>query len=412
MPKENTHLFIANQIYRNLPHSPSKTIIGAHIGHYYLGCIAPDTFYYHKAAGIQKIGDVLHGEGDVPTNELIFSMLDRSRSSRNERDLAFVFGYITHCVLDMTFHPIIYYFSGNFFDNDKKKRANAIYLHRHLETYLDSKFNDAFSVYKFVDARLADGLLFLDVLSERLNASKNEFKSALKMQRLYNRLFRNGAFSKTGFPIARHLDAIETEAGLFYENLKYDERKIEEEFYYQDTVYGANQKATLTGLIYTAIQESQRRIMAAFAYFSGSIPRNEALEIIRGESLETGKVGITAAGVRFTNPMRPELKLKLLRENKEMLSLYWEHVKAIIDDSLAYIWLPKTNHLIKNMAMVATGIKANHLSLAHCYPGFKDEIAQRIKHIDSFISDCRNIESTDEWVDKIKNKIILIQKEF
>jgi hypothetical protein len=80
----------------------------------------------------------------------------------------------------MTFHPVIYYLSGNYYDEDPEKRARAVYHHRHLETCLDRDLkktieNRSKEVYEASSVRELAEKIGID--PARLQATVDEYNS-------------------------------------------------------------------------------------------------------------------------------------------------------------------------------------------------------------------------------------------
>ena len=142
MPKENTHIHFAESLLKELDDSsPVGAIIREHLPEYYLGSIGPDILFYSNDEKVAMASESLHGADGSPTNELILDVL---KSSPSLRDMAFIMGYLTHCVLDIVFHPVIYYLSGNYYDEDEDKKPQ-----RPLHAPLPG--DQAGSVYIFTD---------------------------------------------------------------------------------------------------------------------------------------------------------------------------------------------------------------------------------------------------------------------
>jgi hypothetical protein len=122
MPKENTHLLFAYGLLEEFQGREILRDISSHPWHYLLGSVIPDTFYYGGSASLRRISESFHGKDGNPTNATILEVLE---SPRSHKDLAFILGFISHCALDITFHPIIYYLCGNYYDESPEKRNRA-----------------------------------------------------------------------------------------------------------------------------------------------------------------------------------------------------------------------------------------------------------------------------------------------
>ena len=109
---------------------------------YYIGAIAHDIAFYDLSkpseANLELVANQLHGvDGENTLNPLI-KMMEIAFSKTNKRtQLAFILGMLTHFVADSTFHPMVYYLSGNYFAEDLEARDKAVFRHRLLETAID-----------------------------------------------------------------------------------------------------------------------------------------------------------------------------------------------------------------------------------------------------------------------------------
>ena len=299
MVKENTHLYAAEKILRLIGDADIRKLIEDHRGSFHLGSIIPDAFFYSGNKNIKRISEILHGKHGNLTNEVIFQVLDEARKSRKTQDIAFIMGYITHCALDITFHPVIYYYTGNHRDGSITKKK-ATYLHWHYETYLDDRWNDRCYIENLIDAKLVDSLCFFDIISDGMNVSRAGIKRAVKKQKFLNRLFRSEpVFRLVYFLKCIHLTD-ETLLGIFYGNLDREKIKLDEVLVYRDTVSGDQQKTTLNSLLEEGCLLGERMIGCAYDYYTGRIDRRQCSRVISGISLATGKLNIPASEARFT----------------------------------------------------------------------------------------------------------------
>ncbi|MHB8124173.1 MAG: zinc dependent phospholipase C family protein [Desulfitobacteriaceae bacterium] len=142
MPKELTHWHIAKRtLTMEIPHQIAE-IINHKPQLYYLGAIAHDIPFYDLSepseTSIQHIGDQLHGANGENTLIPLIDMLEKTFAQKHtEFLLSFILGMLTHYVADSTFHPMIYYLSGNYYAEDSTVRSKAVYRHRLLETAID-----------------------------------------------------------------------------------------------------------------------------------------------------------------------------------------------------------------------------------------------------------------------------------
>ncbi|MCD6569272.1 MAG: zinc dependent phospholipase C family protein, partial [Deltaproteobacteria bacterium] len=162
MPKENTHLFFADNVLKTIEDKTLKSVISSNSYYHYLGAIAPDIFYYGTKDNIKMVSEKLHGKDEYPTNKIILEILE---TSKDNKDLAFTIGYITHCALDITFHPVIDSIARDYSDKDLDKTDSATYMHRHIETCIDNRLNPDFLMGKLINAYLIEELTFTKIVS-------------------------------------------------------------------------------------------------------------------------------------------------------------------------------------------------------------------------------------------------------
>lgn len=304
MPKENTHLYFAHELLAKLNQDSILKVIQEQEKAYYFGSVAPDSFYYSDKEAVRKISEHLHGRKGNLTNEIVFKLLDQAKAGGNQADLAFIFGYLTHCALDMAFHPVIYYLSGNYYDPDPKKADEAVYLHRHLETYLDAQVNQTFYFNDYVNYNILRSLDFTQTVVKDFGVSQDDIVRALKRKAAVFRLLRNNMaldFLYLFYRFVKHSSwsKFKRFLGIFYGNLKRDDRTIPNIINYRDVVTGEPKVTTIYDLFQDAGALAVELLAAANAYYSGQIGREEAAAIIRGESLNTGRLGIPVEEIRY-----------------------------------------------------------------------------------------------------------------
>ncbi|MHB1652288.1 MAG: zinc dependent phospholipase C family protein [Desulfitobacteriaceae bacterium] len=142
MPKELTHWQVARKAFLGQIPDSVKRIISASPHLYYLGAVAHDIPFYDLSepaeASLERVGNQLHGvNGENTLMPLLGILSEVLRRPGKGYLLSFVLGMLTHFVTDATFHPAVYYLSGNYFDEDPGARAKAVFRHRLLETGID-----------------------------------------------------------------------------------------------------------------------------------------------------------------------------------------------------------------------------------------------------------------------------------
>jgi hypothetical protein len=296
MVYENTHLWAANAIKKQITNSILREIISTNIDHYHLGAVFPDTLYYSDDSKIKDIANFLHGDTNTPTNKIVFDVLDRIKRTQNDTNLAFICGYLTHCAMDIVFHPVVFYFSGYKKNSGAQEQARSSYLHWHYETFIDKRFNETFFLHHLIKPAVVDDLTVFSVLK----ISKRTIRNCLAKQisyfrRIHSRLFYNvyRVLAKIGWVEKKYI------AG-FYANLDVDQNRLAEKIEYQDIISGRTKKATLDGLMANAIEMGVKMVESAYDYYRGNISRQDCERIVVGKNLDTGQGGKTKADIRYS----------------------------------------------------------------------------------------------------------------
>ncbi|MCB1179861.1 MAG: zinc dependent phospholipase C family protein [Leptospiraceae bacterium] len=175
-----THLEVLGQVIKHLDHGSSeqrdiaKLLSNQMFKRYAnVGTIAPDIFYYYhvlsafRTTRAQIWGDLHHHKNVV---ELVLNFLDLVKEVEEEisrsKLLAFTYGYICHCAVDVVTHPYIFYISGDYYNKDPEIAFMAQINHMKVEFALDSfllnyRWGMSPEVYDFnqyVDIRKKNGM--------------------------------------------------------------------------------------------------------------------------------------------------------------------------------------------------------------------------------------------------------------
>ncbi len=292
MPKENSHIYFANSLIDEIQDSKIRQLLQKHRTIYSFGAIAPDLFYYSLKKSVSAISDMLHGKAGNPTNEITLAML---RNAHNETDLAFIMGYVTHCVLDMIFHPLVCYLTGNNHGKDKKKRLEAVYGHRWFETWIDIILDHPYHIRHSVKAKVCRNSVFEKIIKADYSLSVFIVRALLQRQVFLNRQLE----CKTSYYCHNLLYQIglfpdKTMHPLFYQYVKnHPEERwqycLEDKIAYQDLITGADQTDSLQDLFQHARIKTLVIITSIYRYYQKQIPAKDLLTIIPSSSLDTGK---------------------------------------------------------------------------------------------------------------------------
>lgn len=303
MPKENTHLKFAHGLLEDFHGQDILRDISGHIWQYLLGSIIPDTFYYGGTDSLRRISESFHGKDGNPTNVTIVQVIDHARALS---DIAFILGYVTHCALDITFHPVIYYLSGNYYDESPAKKAQAVYLHRHLETCLDRDIKNTMRFHRLIKTKHLKGLIFERIVADRFQVSVGSLRNCLCRQKLYNLIFTSPrAYRFAGLAAVSGLFKDTTQLGLFYADASSGEQ-MPSAIDALDLIDGSAKPTTVAELFLSARNLAKSMMEAAYGYRAGTVAREDMLRIIPGLSLDTGRLGMSASSIRYTKYERPQ----------------------------------------------------------------------------------------------------------
>jgi len=244
MPREITHYQIAKEVSKQLDLSVDDNILK-------FSSIFHDILYYYEGSNefIKKIPDKFHGTNKENSFDLIKIILKKLENYNNQVTVnSFIIGLITHIFTDANFHPLVYYFTGNYYDKNYLKRKFAAKRHRNFEILIDIYFcgNDLkklkeIKYNKILNNEIQHILYYIldsntpflsnDILFDIINSYRNFIS---KRQKYLMPFVGNLLFS-----------------------LKYP-KKIEnnKEFTYKHPVTGKEQKSTLDYLKEKSINES------------------------------------------------------------------------------------------------------------------------------------------------------------
>lgn len=227
MSKENTHLFIADKISREIQDEKIKSIIKNNFDCYLLGSVAFDSFFYSASEKVTKASDALHDEhekGDIFSLAffgVFASMLQKAKGKElGDKDMAFLLGYVTHYAVDTAFHPFVESVTGDYYDADPIKRKKNVYNHRLLETFMDTKINKSFFLGKNIrfNLDLIDDLYFAELVVTKTGISKEDIKDSLGRQMFYGKIFKAPLWLVRWKDKTKQIK--EEDYGLFYGEVK------------------------------------------------------------------------------------------------------------------------------------------------------------------------------------------------
>lgn len=145
MPKEITHWLIASRVSEALKGSAIGDILSANPFCLKLGAVFPDALFYNRNGKETKrfltLSDEFHGAGGEDTYRIVQDLHHAAKDAVEKGPIiALMTGIICHIQADSSFHPLVYYLSGNDDDPEPGAKAKAVGAHRRFESLMDLFF--------------------------------------------------------------------------------------------------------------------------------------------------------------------------------------------------------------------------------------------------------------------------------
>lgn len=137
MPQLITHNIFATEVYNKINNKIKKSI-DSDISIYKMYAQSFDYFYYSFSKKWRKIGNRAHKKNVRKYFMNIINNIIDMNLENNSQALSYLYGSITHYVLDSNCHPLIFYKTGVFSKNDKKNTKKYMGLHGDFETNIDA----------------------------------------------------------------------------------------------------------------------------------------------------------------------------------------------------------------------------------------------------------------------------------
>jgi len=273
MPKENTHLFFARRVLNAIKAKEIKSSLSLNTYYYYLGSVIPDAFYYSRKERIRRVSEKIHSQFRPSFSKRVLKVLNLSKE---QNDLVFLYGLITHCCLDKTFHPVIDSLAVDLSAKVSYPPNRHQYFHRYIETYLDKVINPIFLMSKLVKPSLVKDLVFPEIISAEFGLPIFQVKRALKRQLVANILFRSRIVFEIIY-VLNKLDLIKDKStlALFYGNLKKKEKVMKSSLSCGDLSAEKLNLGIIKDLLSISLQAAQEMIKATYDYYSGMITKEE-----------------------------------------------------------------------------------------------------------------------------------------
>jgi len=320
MPREYIHWTVLEQALSEIRSGTTedRSLLAAA----YIGAILPDVPDFHRGGFCgergEKIAAFLHGVyGDDPL-ELVRQLVS-SLPEKGDPDHAalvgLILGYASHIVVDATFHPLVVYLCGDWYEKDAKRMRENRARHRLLETDLDIWAMQSFK-FSFkqglrtavrslkraqIDSILAhthraySGLALPPQVSEE-TLTKNFIKSSLTHTIWLQETFRSNLTGKVIAQILKKLNRAEL-ATLFHQGKDPDRQLFYREWDYQRVVSGEPCRESFS----TLLEQSINTTKGWFEQILAEIYDNKRSVLLsaRGPSLDCGEIGAVPSQYRY-----------------------------------------------------------------------------------------------------------------
>lgn len=315
MPRDITHFLIAEHVQTALQPDLFWQPILRNINCLRVGSVFPDALYYLvrpcRVPAVKTLPDALHGKDGQDTFVIIKHLLTRLPDSQiHEQLLAFLAGIVTHLFTDMTFHPLVYFLTGNTCDPDKSTQTLAVQKHRQLETLIDIYFCGGLehvgayplaSYLRMLETEqhilfwnAARGFFPDDQKDEVTNAMLSAYKTFALVQAVCTHKILRRILTSLGRllpPYAKEVTAL-----LYAPPSKQLLRNIAGRLAYQHPLSGEPYTTTLQHLFHQAVDQSVDFCQLLKKVVSGEM---SVEEVPVGPSLELATPGVAAAEMRY-----------------------------------------------------------------------------------------------------------------
>lgn len=213
MPSTITHAYFSMDLYDRFDVKKRETL-KPYKEQLKIFAQGPDVFFFYnllshkKGKHIRDLGLYMQQNETQTFFVNLINTIKKKKLERNPEIRAFLYGFISHYILDMTMHPFILFRTGYF---DKKTKESYKYRggHERMETYIDAyfirvranirpkNFKTTNFCFKRTDISAALEDTIDDVLSETFNitAGGSQYVSSIKQMKAFYKFFR---YDRTG----------------------------------------------------------------------------------------------------------------------------------------------------------------------------------------------------------------------
>jgi len=316
MPKDITHWIVAEKTAARMNESPLGKSALECPGPLKLGAVFPDMPLYltgrsGHARLAETVGHEYHGTRGADTYNLLRTILDhlikknQSVQKSNTALRAFLFGVACHLQTDITFHPLVFYFTGNYHHPGPNQRSRAVRSHRRFEVLLDLHVCELIdqTPWGFQAVRFWKNFEIRDLLSWTRSDPVHQQRysmllRAIKKYLFVQRLFTHPAASRLAAGAHPFLpDAGKEITGLFYWSASTQcMERFRKQWQYLHPVTGEARSASTRELMDQAVEASELLCSRLDTALEGKDPD---LLAERGPSLDYGLVRGEASQARY-----------------------------------------------------------------------------------------------------------------
>lgn len=143
MPATVTHTFFAQDVYKKIDKNNIKDYENLKLKYYMFAQGTDPLMFYNilsinKGKNIRNLQNITHTTKINETFETIITYIKQKKYYNDSQTLLFLYGLITHFVLDSMVHPYIFY-KGGFFDSKNPETYKYNCIHNYIETFMDNK---------------------------------------------------------------------------------------------------------------------------------------------------------------------------------------------------------------------------------------------------------------------------------
>lgn len=141
MPKELIHFTIAERTAQRLTGTRFEACLTKENSALLLGSVLHDALFYAALPGgkpLEALSHKLHGARGQDSFDIIrIQTMHATEAKDKSLPTALLVGLVSHLCADVTMHPLVYHFTGDYYDDDPAAKSLTRQRHRALESLMD-----------------------------------------------------------------------------------------------------------------------------------------------------------------------------------------------------------------------------------------------------------------------------------